>query len=154
MNLNELIAELDEELNGRKGLFKSRVDLTRCIELFEEIKRMLPPSLTEADLVVKSRERILENADTVAQNIIKEAEERALHLSESSNVLKIAEKQGREALDNTYKQCDSLVQKTKEHLDEMFKQTEIFFESTLNTIRTNRNELRGAVLNPNGNKQV
>ena len=70
MNVNELISELDEELNGRKGLFKSRVDLTRCIELFEEIKRMLPPSLTEADLVVKSRERILENADTVAQNII------------------------------------------------------------------------------------
>ena len=58
MNLNELISELDEELNGRKGLFKSRVDLTRCIELFEEIKRMLPPSLTEADLVVKSRLRI------------------------------------------------------------------------------------------------
>lgn len=68
-------------------------------------------------------------------------------------MLKIAEKQGREALDNTYKQCDSLVQKTKEHLDEMFKETEIFFESTLNTIRTNRNELRGAVLNPNVNKQ-
>ena len=45
MNLNELISELDEELNGRKGLFKSRVDLTRCIELFEEIKRMLRISL-------------------------------------------------------------------------------------------------------------
>lgn len=78
MNLTELINELDEELNGRKGLFNRRVDITRCVEIFEEIKRLLPPALTEAELVVKSREKILDNADTVAQNIIKEAEERAV----------------------------------------------------------------------------
>ena len=152
MNLTELINELDEELNGRKGLFNRRVDITRCVEIFEEIKRLLPPALTEAELVVKSREKILDNADTVAQNIIKEAEERAVHLSESSEVIKLAERQGRDMLDKTYRQCDALMQKTKEHLDEMFSETEAFFQSILNMLKTNRNELRGAVLNTGGRK--
>lgn len=151
MTLEELISELDDELNGRKGLFNRRVDLGRCVELFDEIKRLIPPSVSEAETVIKSRERILENADIVARNIIKEAEERAVHLSESSEIAKLAEKRGRDMLDKTYRQCDTLVQKTKEHLDEMFGETEAFFQSTLDMLKTNRNELRGALMNTDKN---
>lgn len=73
-------------------------------------------------------------------------------MSESSEVIKLAERQGRDMLDKTYRQCDALVQKTKEHLDEMFSETEAFFQSILNMLKTNRNELRGAVLNTGGRK--
>lgn len=146
MSLSELITELDDELNGRKGLFNRHVDLNRCAELFNQIKQMLPNALNEAETVIKSRERILENADMVARNIIKEAEERATHLSENSEIVKSAEKQGREILDKAYRDCDTLIQKTKEHLDSMFGDADTFFRATLDTIQTNRNELRGALI--------
>ena len=62
--------------------------------------------------------------------------------------MKIAERQGRSALDETYRQCDAIVQKTKEHLDKVFSETEVFFESTLALLRTNRRELMGLTIAP------
>ena len=144
--LIQLMDAMELELNGRKGLINRRVDLNKCIEIFEEIKKALPPSLKEAETVLSAREKILSSADTVAKNTIKEAEERALHLAENSQITRLAEKQGRDILDKAYRECDSLVQKTKEHLDKMFADAEAFFHGTLNLIKTNRNELRGALL--------
>ena len=145
MELNELIAEMDEELVGRSGLYNKRADLARCASIWSELKSLLPSVLEDAEIVSKNRVRILENADIVARNVIKEAEERAGQLSESSEVVRRAERRGREILDEAYRQCDDLVMKTKEHLDGMFRDAETFFQNTLSTIKTNRNELRGAI---------
>ena len=145
MDLNELIAEMDDELVGRSGLFNKRADLARCASLWVDIKALLPIAMEEAELVSRNRLRILENADIVAQNVIKEAEERAEQLTDGAEIARRAEKRSREVLDEAYRQCDELVLKTKEHLDGMFKDAETFFKNTLDTIKTNRNELRGAI---------
>ena len=145
MDLNELIAEMDDELVGRSGLYNKRVDAARCASLWADIKTLLPVALEEAELVSQNRMRILENADVVAQNVIKEAEERAAQLTDGAEIVRRAEKRSREVLDEAYRQCDDLVLKTKEHLDGMFKDAETFFRNTLDTIKTNRNELRGAI---------
>ena len=145
MDLNELIAEMDEELVGRSGLYNKRADPARCASLWNEIKSLLPTAIEEAELVSRNRIRILENADVVAQNVIKEAEERAGQLADSAEITRRAEKRGREVLDEAYRQCDELVMKTKEHLDGMFKDAETFFRNTLDMIKINRNELRGAI---------
>lgn len=145
MDLNELIAEIDDELVGRSGLYNKRADLARCASLWNEIKSLLPTAIEEAELVSRNRIRILENADVVAKNVIKEAEERAGQLADNTEITRRAEKRGREVLDEAYRQCDELVMKTKEHLDSMFRDAETFFRNTLDTIKTNRNELRGAI---------
>lgn len=145
MDLNELIAEMDDELVGRSGLFNKRADLARCASLWADIKALLPIAMEEAEFVSRNRLRILENADIVAQNVIKEAEERAEQLTDGAEIARRAEKRSREVLDEAYRQCDELVLKTKEHLDGMFKDAETFFKNTLDTIKTNRNELRGAI---------
>lgn len=145
MDLNELISEMDGELVGRSGLYNKRADLARCASLWSEIKSLLPSVIEEAELVSKNRIRILENADVVAQNVIKEAEERAGQLADNAEIARRAERRGREVLDEAYRQCDELVIKTKEHLDGMFRDAETFFRNTLDTIKTNRNELRGAI---------
>ena len=43
-------------------------------------------------------------------------------------------------------QCDALVDKTKAHLDIMFRDVEQFLQSSLAMIRNNREELRGAMI--------
>lgn len=149
MNLTELVERLDEELNGRKGLFNKKTDLTRCLELVEEIKLSLPQSLFDAEEIVKNRDKILLNADVVAKNVIKEAELRAQHLADSSEVNKVAQRQAREVLEKAYKECDLLMQKTKEHLDKLFCDAEGVFINLQNVIKTNRNELRSVTLNNN-----
>ncbi|MDR0426444.1 MAG: hypothetical protein LBH24_04640 [Clostridiales bacterium] len=144
MDIIELVDELYDELNGKKGLFNKRVDLTRCAELIEVVRDSLPAALSEAKTVIAKRESIYKNADSVAKNIIKEAEERAAHKSDTSEVLKLANRESKLVVDRTYRQCDLLVQKTKEHLDSMFSDVETFMEETLDMIHKNRDELRNA----------
>ncbi len=139
-----LIKELKSEFCERKGLLGKKIDVARCYEITSELSEALPPILAQAEEIIASREKILSNADVVAKNIIKEAEARAEQLASNTEITKAAERQGCIFLEKTYRECDLLVQKTKEHLDSMFKDAEAFFGKTLELIKTNRNELRSA----------
>ena len=150
MQIFDLLDELEKELNGSKRLFNGKPDLSRCREIVAGLKETLPAAMNEAKSVIDNRKAIMLNADAVAKNVIREAEERAKRLTDSSEVVKIAERQGRNAIDETYRQCDVLVQKTKEHLDKVFAEAESFFEGTLSLIRANRRELMNLTIAPDG----
>jgi len=144
--LSKIIEELESELLDRKGFFSKKVDVERCVELTQALKESMPASLSEAHKVLGSRKKILENADTVAQNTIREAEERASHIVDKSEIVSAAQIESRKIIDMAYMQCDMLIDRTKSHLDNMFKDIEQFLLSTLAMIRNNREELRGAMI--------
>lgn len=154
MDIMQIIEQLEIELGERKGgIFSKKIDINRCVALLQQLKSDLPGALREAEYVVEKKQMILENADNVAKNTIREAEERAEHIIDNSELVKRAELEGKQMLETTYMQCDALVDKTKEHLDNMFRDIEQFLQSTLAMIRNNREELRGAMIlrTKNGN---
>ena len=142
----EIVEELESELSEKKGLFSKKVDVDRCAELVSILKSEIPAGFAESRQVLATRKKILENADSVAQNTIREAEERASHIVDNSELVKAAEIESKKIIDMAYMQCDMLVERTKGHLDEMFKDIEQFLLSTLAMIRNNREELRGAMI--------
>ena len=147
MDVIELLDELELELGDRKGgLFTKKIDLERCFSLVREIRKQMPTVIRESQYVLENKQRILENADTVAKNTIREAEEHANHIVSGSEISRRAEADAQKLIENTYAQCDALVDKTKTHLDGTFREIEQFLQSTLTMIRTNREELRGAAL--------
>lgn len=153
MELYDLIDQLEAELGGKHGLFGKKVDTGHCLALLSKIKQVLPDSLGEAQFVVENKRKILENADTVAKNTIREAEERAEHIIDNTEIIKRAELDAKQMLETAYMQCDTLVHHTKEHLDNTFRETEQFLLSTLTMIRNNREELRGAmIIKPDGER--
>jgi len=146
MEIMQILEELESELSGKKGMFSKKVDVGRCAELVYTLKGEVPASIRESEYVIKNRKKILDNADSVAQNTIREAEERAGHIVENSELVKRAETEAKKVIELAYMQCDTLVERTKGHLDEMFKDIEQFLLSTLAMIRNNREELRGAII--------
>lgn len=142
--VSEIMDELGKELDGKKSFLNKKVDITRCQELYEELKNSFGGLISESEAIVKSRTAILENADSVAKNMLKEAEQRAKHMAQTSEVIRIAEKGGKDIEEAAYKRSDILLQKTKDRLDELFRDAETFFSETLEVIRKNRMELRGA----------
>ena len=140
MQLLALITQLDEEINGRKGLF-GKLDIAKCGELIYQIKI----EASRCDAVIKSRDSVIQNADTVAQNVIAEAKERADFIAGEDEIVRLAEIKSRKIIDEAYRECDALIQKTKEHLDAMFASAEDFFSKFLVTLRANRNELRNII---------
>ncbi len=146
-DIMRIIEELEYELGDRKGgLFSKKVDINKCISLTRQLRNSMPDAMREAEYVVENKHKILENADSVAKNTIREAEERAEHIIDNSELIKRAELEAKQLMETAYMQCDALVDKTKAHLDIMFRDVEQFLQSSLAMIRNNREELRGAMI--------
>ncbi len=141
----EILDKLREELNTSHGLFSKKPDIALCCDLCDKLARVLPASIEEAEYVKQKRKEILANADVVAKNTIRAAEEKAEKLSSESEVVKQAQSGAKQIIENAYAQCDNLILRTKAHLDNMFKETEQFLLTTLSVVRTNREELRSAL---------
>ena len=147
MDVMRIIDELEAELGERRGgLFSKKIDRGKCVQLTKAIRGAMPDAVREAEYVVENKQKILENADSVAKNTIREAEERAEHIIDNSELIKRAELEAKQLMETAYMQCDALVDKTKAHLDIMFRDVEQFLQSSLAMIRNNREELRGAMI--------
>ncbi|MCI9404024.1 MAG: hypothetical protein HFJ21_03990 [Clostridia bacterium] len=142
----DILNELRTELGGSRGLFSKKPDIELCSELCDKLARVLPDSINEAEYVKQKRKEILSNADVVAKNTIRVAEEKAERIASESEVVKKAQIDAKQIIENAYTQCDNLILRTKAHLDNMFKETEQFLLSTLSVVRTNREELRSALV--------
>lgn len=149
MRINRIIDELDEELSSKRGLFSKKVDVNKCAALVEELKSNVPETLDDVNYILDNKQKILDNADIVAKNTIKAAEERAKQLAQSTEVVRLARFEANRLIDSVNSECDMLIEKTKEHLDKMFLETEQFLLSSLSMVRTNREELRKAFIYKN-----
>lgn len=145
----EILDRLRNELNTSRGFFSKKPDYDLCCDLCDKLAKTLPDSISEAEYVKQHRKDILLNADVAAKNTIRAAEEKANRLASESEVVKKAQSDAKQIIENAYAQCDNLILRTKSHLDNMFKETEQFLLSTLSVIRTNREELRSALKNNN-----
>ena len=147
MDVMQIIDELKAELGERRGgLFSKKIDIGKCVQLTKAIRGAMPEAVREAEYVVENKQKILENADSVAKNTIREAEERAEHIIDNSELIKRAELEAKQLMETAYMQCDALVDKTKAHLDIMCRDVEQILQSSLAMIRNNREELRGAMI--------
>ena len=81
MNVEELLDMLEETLEEGTAVpfaaAKRVVDVDRCRDIVDEVRNNLPDELRDSKKIVADREQILKNAQTDADNIIKQAEERA-----------------------------------------------------------------------------
>lgn len=109
MDIMQLLDELEAELSDKKGFFGKKVDLDKCYNLVRQIKTNLPSTLRETEYVMENKRKILENADIVAKNTIREAEERAEHMIDNSEILRMADLESKKMIESTMMQCDGLV---------------------------------------------
>ncbi len=145
----ELLEQLQEELNTTHGLFSRKPDVDLCCDLCDRLIRILPGELKDAENIKKKRNDILANADVVAKNTIRAAEEKANKLISETEVVKNAQVAAKQIVENAYSQCDNLILRTKSHLDNMFKDIDAFLCTTLTVVRKNREELRAVRFDDN-----
>ena len=80
MIVEELLDMLEDTLDEGTAVpfaaAKRVVDVDRCRDIVDEVRNNLPDELRDSKKIVADREQILKNAQTDADNIIKQAEER------------------------------------------------------------------------------
>ena len=118
MEIELLCEQLERELSGRRGMVSDKVDLSECRRLIRAIREKMSPLLQSVNGVVAERKTILTNADTVAKNVLSAAEQKAVQIVSSSEIVRRAQTESRKILDQTYVRCDQLVLKTKKNIDD------------------------------------
>ena len=105
MNVEELLDMLEETLEEGTAVpfaaAKRVVDVDRCRDIVDEVRNNLPDELRDSKKIVADREQILKNAQTDADNIIKQAEERARVLVSDKEITKRAQKMAVELANET-----------------------------------------------------
>ena len=147
MDSISLLEVLEGEFVDNRGYIKRKVDLNRCLHIIEELKSSLPECILQAQKIIDTKQKILQNADSVAKNTIATAEQKARHLVSGTEVEHLAQVEAKKIINKATIQRDVLIDKTKRHLEEMFDETEQFLLSLVSMIRKNRQELRSVVFN-------
>jgi F0F1-type ATP synthase membrane subunit b/b' len=145
MSVEQLLDEIDNLLleSGRVPLTNKRIveedDLAR---LLDELREAMPSELAEAQLLVKERERILDDAQREAQKIIEQAKVYIAKMTDENLITKQAQEQANEIVREAHKGARDLQGDAVSYADEVFKSMEAHIEQTLQVVRQGHNELR------------
>ena len=143
MNVEELLDMLEETLEEGTAVpfaaAKRVVDVDRCRDIVDEVRNNLPDELRDSKKIVADREQILKNAQTDADNIIKQAEERARVLVSDKEITKRAQKM---AVDAAQAQAKKINNASAAYCENILKNSEEVLARSVADIKNTRMNLR------------
>ncbi len=145
MDILSLLEELEQLLESSSSVpFSKKVMIDKEIvdELVEEIKLKTPDELKQAKWVKEERQRILQDAQKEANDIIKEAENKIIGMIDEHEITKKAYEQRSEIIDAAEKYKRDLIAATREHADSILEELEKQLKENLDMVRSNRKELK------------
>lgn len=132
------------------GAEKCVVERDKVLDLLDEISNQLPGELKQAKTIVESRNEVITNAKREAENILKQAEQRAKQMISREEVVKQAEQQAAEMMKAAQQKIKELRQVTNDYVDDAMKRTEDAISQSLSEIRESRSKFRTLVKPPGG----
>lgn len=133
------------------GAEKCVVERDKVLDLLDEISNQLPGELKQAKTIVESRNEVITNAKREAENILKQAEQRAKQMISREEVVKQAEQQAAEMMKAAQQKIKELRQVTNDYVDDAMKHTEDAISQSLSEIRESRSKFR-TLVNPQAAK--
>ena len=127
------------------GNEKCVVERDKVLDLLDEISNQLPGELKQAKTIVESRNEVITNAKREAENILKQAEQRAKQMISREEVYQQAEQQANEMIKAAQQKIKELRQVTNDYVDDSMKRTEDAIAQALSEIRESRTKFRALV---------
>mgnify|MGYP000949021765 FL=1 len=145
MEIFTLLETLEDILERSKTLpftEKAEIDKEEFFEIIKEIRLKLPEELKQAKWVKEERERILEQANKEANDVVKEAENRIISMIDEHEITKKAYEQKAEIIEAANEMSREISNGTKEYADNVLQGIEVALEDALKIIQNNRKELK------------
>ena len=145
MEIFTLLETLEDILERSKTLpftEKPVIDKEEFFEIIKEIRLKLPEELKQAKWVKEERERILEQANKEANDVVKEAENRIISMIDEHEITKKAYEQKAEIIEAANEMSREISNGTKEYADNVLQGIEVALEDALKIIQNNRKELK------------
>jgi len=120
------------------GAEKCVLERDKVLDLLDEISNQMPGELKQAKTIVDSRNEVITNAKREAENILKQAEQRARHLISQEEVYQAAEREADAMIKAAQQKIRDLKQATNEYVDDALRRTEDSIANALNEIKASR----------------
>ena len=121
---------------------KCILEREKVLDMLDEIIAQLPAELKQARTIVESRNELVSQARREADNVIREAQEKANQLLTKEAIYEEAKKRSEELVSQTQNRINQLRKAANEYMDESLRQTEEVISSALNEVRDTRMKFR------------
>jgi cell division septum initiation protein DivIVA len=109
--------------------------------LLDELREALPKAISDASKIMEERQRILEDAQKEAQNIVEKAKSYTIKLTDENMITKQAQEQSAEILTQAHKQASDLHDDAVAYADQVFKHLSGNLEKALEVVKQGHSEL-------------
>jgi hypothetical protein len=141
-----LLDRLEEVLNSgsRLPLFGSRtlIDEQECLDILDQIRVALPEEIKQARRINGERDGIIAEAEARAQQIVREAEERAAEKVEEHSLVRQAESRAQQVEDDAERRSAEIRREADEYAYDTLAELESELEQLLLTVRKGTRALR------------
>ncbi|MBE6798879.1 MAG: ATPase [Ruminococcaceae bacterium] len=156
MNMDDLIEQLDEVLDGGMKLPGKRVivDIEKVRAIVDDMRMTMPTEIKQAKGIVADRADILNNAKREADGIIRAAEERQKAMVAEEEITKLAQAKAGEILAAAQKKGRDMRKAAQDFVDDLMTRADEQLTANLNEVKKTRAALRQqipAANNPNQN---
>ena len=153
MDALELLDELEDIIDkGASVPFSGRCILERAelLDVLQELKLKLPEDLKQAKWIKEERQRILQEAQAEADEIIKTVEKKAVSMVDENEITKQAIAQGKQIVERANAEAQAIADSAYNYSDNLLETVEKVvlgsmkeMEQCVAIVRNNRSELRG-----------
>ena len=124
------------------GADKCILERDKVLDMLDEIIAQLPAELKQSRTIVESRNELISQARREAENIVREAEEKAKQMVTKEAIYQEAKKRSEELVAQTQNKIGQLRKAGNEYMDESLRQTEEAISQALAEVRETRMKFR------------
>lgn len=145
MSIDEILEEMDELLDKASSMpliaHKKVVDGDRLRELINDVRLNLPHELKEAKKIEFDCQRIMNEAKSKSEAIIRKAEERAAQIVSQEAIVVEAKKKAVDMITKAQQTAQNIQKTAIASLTKMLTETESFYTKNLQEIKSVKSRL-------------
>ena len=145
-HIEDIITELYDTIQDAKalplGADKCILERDRVLDMLDEIIAQLPSELKQSRTIVESRNELIGQARREAENIIRQAQEKANQLIAQETIYQEAKRKCQEMVIQTQVRMSDLRKASNEYMDDALRRTEEAISQSLDEVRDTRMKFR------------
>lgn len=145
MAIEEILDEIENILvDSTRVPFTNKLVIEEddIIRLLDELRDVLPQEIKDAAKIVSERQRILEEAQKEAQNIVDQAKVYVTKLTDENIISKQAQEQANEIVQQARKAARDLQQESVIYAEDVFKHLESNLQKALEVVQQGHSHLQ------------
>lgn len=148
-NIEDIISALYDLIQDARAMplasDKCIIERDKALDMLDEIIAQMPVELKQARTIVESRNELIGQARREAENVIREAQEKADQMVKQEAIYQEAKRQCREMVAQTQSRMAELRKASNDYMDDALRRTEEAIAISLEDVRDTRNKFKALV---------